>query len=234
MFNKYLNFHRTFECPHQGNQYFVGDISGQHSLLREQLQHVNFSPDKGDVLYCVGDLINRGPESEACINLLWQKWLKSVLGNHEDLLLSFLENPHVIHKLREVGGQWLDKYIPNDPNTLDELISLVYARMFVAFTVKTRHGDIGVIHSNSPDDWQSIINQELNHDEIFDCLWAPTNYELKKTKFIKNIDAVVSGHINSEKIECYGNQIWIDTLARTDKLTILRSDEIFEVINNAK
>lgn len=71
--------------------YAVGDIQGCYSPLASLLDTVNFDPAV-DTLLCVGDLVNRGPESLKVINLL--KSLKNqcltVLGNHDIHLLSMV------------------------------------------------------------------------------------------------------------------------------------------------
>ena len=71
--------------------YAVGDIQGCYDPLVKLLDRVNFDQSK-DTLYCVGDLVNRGPKSLKTIRLL--KSLKnqcvSVLGNHDIHLLSMM------------------------------------------------------------------------------------------------------------------------------------------------
>jgi len=42
--------------------YVVGDIQGCYTPLRRLLDKVKFNP-KDDVLWCVGDVVNRGHES---------------------------------------------------------------------------------------------------------------------------------------------------------------------------
>ena len=71
--------------------YAVGDIQGCYDPLVRLLDKVNFDQSK-DTLLCVGDLVNRGPQS---LNVL--RFLKSlenqcitVLGNHDIHLLAML------------------------------------------------------------------------------------------------------------------------------------------------
>ncbi len=70
--------------------YAVGDIQGCYKPLKLLLKKVNFNPQK-DVLWCVGDMVNRGSDSLKVL-----RYLKSlgdacvcVLGNHDIQLLAY-------------------------------------------------------------------------------------------------------------------------------------------------
>lgn len=69
--------------------YAVGDIQGCYDPLRRVLDKASFDADK-DTLYCVGDLVNRGPSSAAVLRFLrsLNKSCVTVIGNHDIHLLS--------------------------------------------------------------------------------------------------------------------------------------------------
>lgn len=69
--------------------YVVGDIQGCFDSLEALLKKVKFNPEF-DILYCVGDLINRGPKSLETLEFLYSLGdsAKIVLGNHDLHLIS--------------------------------------------------------------------------------------------------------------------------------------------------
>ena len=61
---------------------FVGDIQGCSDALQRLLASVGFAPGS-DVLVPVGDLVNKGPDSDGVLDLLMQLDAQAVLGNHD-------------------------------------------------------------------------------------------------------------------------------------------------------
>jgi len=69
--------------------YVVGDIQGCLQPLKCLLRAVRFNPDR-DVLWSVGDIVNRGPKSLKSLRFLYKmrRSLVVVLGNHDLHLLA--------------------------------------------------------------------------------------------------------------------------------------------------
>jgi len=85
--------------------YAVGDIQGCYGPFRKLLDKISFDPAK-DRLWCVGDLVNRGPQSLEVL-----RYIKSlgntcicVLGNHDLHLLGQAAGkvPYASKSLKEV------------------------------------------------------------------------------------------------------------------------------------
>lgn len=64
---------------------FVGDIQGCLEALDRLLEEVQFGGS--DVLYCAGDLVNRGPDSAGVLRRIRSLDSRVVLGNHDLKLL---------------------------------------------------------------------------------------------------------------------------------------------------
>jgi len=69
-------------------RYVIGDIQGCYKAFTLILDKIAFNPSI-DVLYLVGDLVNRGPESLKVLKWLYknQDSVVTVLGNHDIYLL---------------------------------------------------------------------------------------------------------------------------------------------------
>ena len=69
----------------------VSDIHGCYQCLMDELKRRHFKPYE-DLLISVGDIIDRGPDSVKCLQLMDGKWFRAVRGNHEQMALDAIEN----------------------------------------------------------------------------------------------------------------------------------------------
>ena len=85
--------------------YLIGDVQGCDSALGRLLAKVGFSPSR-DTLYLLGDLVNRGPESEAVLRRLmgYGGAALSLLGNHDLSLLAAAYGHRQPHRDDTIGA----------------------------------------------------------------------------------------------------------------------------------
>jgi hypothetical protein len=69
-----------------GRGFVVGDVHGMFDRVEAALTKIHFDRDR-DRLFCVGDVIDRGPQSPEVVPLLEQPFVYAVCGHHEDELL---------------------------------------------------------------------------------------------------------------------------------------------------
>ncbi|KMZ41682.1 MULTISPECIES: metallophosphoesterase family protein [Bacillales] len=125
--------------------YLVSDIHGQNQAFQKALQDVSFSPQAGDRLFVLGDMIDRGPESkEVLLDLLalrqtYPNQIYLIKGNHEQMLVDWLSgngNPELY--LRYNGGDaTIRSFLENHPlrraflNRVPSLQEQEEARQFI-------------------------------------------------------------------------------------------------------
>ena len=85
--------------------WLLGDLQGCVSALEKFVRLTNFDPTR-DKLWCVGDLINRGPQSLETLQLWRDLGGHAVLGNHE------------VYALAYRAGRW-----PRKPDSLERIFS---------------------------------------------------------------------------------------------------------------
>lgn len=70
-------------------RYVIGDIHGCYDKMISALEYSGFNPSKGDTLYSLGDLCDRGEKSSAVLNYIYllnqnyKNSFKAVFGNHD-------------------------------------------------------------------------------------------------------------------------------------------------------
>lgn len=196
-----------------GRDFAVGDIHGCFSDLQRALDAIGFDPAV-DRLFCVGDLVDRGPESDQVLAWLDRPWFASICGNHDFLAWrSALGNPypevdHLAH-----GGEWLELFSPSARAE----VGMRLQALPLAIEVETSLGLVGLAHADCPfDDWQDMqaaarggIDPESSVGEC--CLWSIERYRQSYAGHVRNLRALVHGHMAIRKSLVLGNVHFIDT-----------------------
>jgi len=99
-------------------QLAIGDVHGCMTALATLLDRL--APTPQDKLIFLGDLIDRGPDSQTVVSTVLklrnQCAVEAILGNHEEMLLIARADPHLFRAWLSFGGrQTLESYgIPFD------------------------------------------------------------------------------------------------------------------------
>ena len=197
----------------KGRDFAVGDIHGCFSALQHALQSVQFN-ESIDRLFSVGDLVDRGPESHLVLHWLAKPWFYAVCGNHDFMAWrAALGDPYpeVDHNMH--GGDWLDAL---DENQLQK-IAIALKALPLAMEVETSLGNIGMVHADCPfDDWNQMHLapwHNISHiSKLGDySLWGTVRHAKQYKTAIKNVRAVVHGHVVLRQPQVLGNVYFIDT-----------------------
>jgi bis(5'-nucleosyl)-tetraphosphatase (symmetrical) len=79
--------------------YLVGDVQGCDAALARLVDAIGFSPSR-DTLFVLGDLVNRGPQSEQVLRRLtgYGASAQCLLGNHDLSLLALAHGKRAAHR----------------------------------------------------------------------------------------------------------------------------------------
>lgn len=200
-----------------GRDFVVGDIHGAYTKLQEALNKIGFNPDK-DRLFCTGDLVDRGSESEQATDWLFKPWFHSVRGNHEQLTIDAYDSGggsdrEYLHQIN--GGYWYS-CLPNDHRAN---IAEVFRTLPYVIEVETDSGLVGVIHAEtSVNDWLLFKRLLEAQDDVTieQCIWGRSKIKAKDESVIKGIYKVYVGHTIVDNPITLGNVEYIDTIAWHD------------------
>ena len=227
----------THATPARTRVYAIGDVHGRADLLRRMHELIVFDAQDADVdrkvLVYLGDYVDRGDASNEVIDFILDQYLPGfetvhLTGNHEEMMLAFLEDP-------TVGPNWMAN--GGDATLLSYGVGGAKARSADA----ERFGEMcHALRGNLPQDHLDFLRTlELWHvegDYMFvhagirpgrdpaeqyrtDLIWIRDEFLSSDADHGK---CVVHGHTISSKVEFRHNRIGIDTGAfSTGKLTCL-------------
>ena len=218
--------------------YAIGDIHGRSDLLAKLLEDIErdaaqTAPDGRRALIFLGDYIDRGPDSRGVVDMALHALPRGfdahfLKGNHEALLLDFLEDPADL-------DQWLaNGAAPTFSSYGVDIAALVRARaepetwrrallaalpedhrrFFAHLELAVAFGDYLFVHAGVRPD------VPLDAQDPNDLVWIRREFLRSEADFGK---VVVHGHTPMPTPEIRANRIGIDTGAVfTDRLTALR------------
>lgn len=194
-----------------GRDFVCSDLHGMLHKFYDALKRVDFDPSK-DRVFCGGDLIDRGDNSERCLRLIEKPWFYSIRGNHEDMLLMGFLQPDGQRMHSSHGGEWFYKL---DKQTREDLARAV-ASLPYAFEIDTPTGIVGMVHADAVVDWKHIREalDGTTPDQYDACIasivWGNQRYKKRLQTPVHGIDRVYVGHVPHRFVETLGNVTYID------------------------
>jgi serine/threonine protein phosphatase 1 len=210
---------QTVAANTRGRDFVVGDIHGWLEPLQAELDAVCFDPAV-DRLFSVGDLIDRGPDSEQCLLLTREPWFFAVRGNHEQIMFNWLNDPDSVNTddwLRYGGRAWLDPgpehYFWRNPQMRRFAEQLDREMPWVIELALSDGRRVGISHSSIPvDDWLDL-KLRLPHEAALReaLIWDRPVRQPTFRHQVEGIDLTVHGHVILPQVQKRGNGIYIDT-----------------------
>jgi serine/threonine protein phosphatase 1 len=148
-----------------GRDFIIGDLHGHYDTLMSLLDARDFDREIDRVI-SVGDLVDRGPQSWLCLQLIREPWFYVVQGNHESHLLDMAravsgalakgrKAVDILDSLQRfidgVDGHWFREWLLDEGNhaELPALIELLDSLPHV-ITVRGGATDYNVVHAELP------------------------------------------------------------------------------------
>lgn len=200
-----------------GRDIIVGDVHGCFTKLQYALQAIGFNPQGGDRLIHVGDLVDRGPESEWAVEWLAQPWVFAVQGNHEDMAIRWPNGNMDLGNYAANGGGWM---IALDRETQRE-VAATFAALPIAIELETADGLVGIVHAECPiSPWQDFtdmledpnLSSGKRQGLVDAAQWSRTRIGCMDESRIDGVIAVVVGHTPMQRMTSLGNTLFIDTM----------------------
>lgn len=229
------------ENENGGLDYAVGDIHGCYTQLLEFLEEIYFDYEV-DRLYSVGDLCDRGPESERMLEFLEKPWFFAVRGNDDQFAVQYMDmraEDQALMGMFEAqytaqGGGWnVDAGI-----ALSEEIASAVEAMPLAIEYNGFGKKLVFVHADIPNiGWEATkhILEAGDYVEINalaeDMMWSRKRVYGERTDFHKGIDYAVVGHTTLDAPGCMENTLYLDTgavygggftILRISDMTLLR------------
>ena len=211
-----------------GRDFVAGDVHGHFPALERALDAVGFRAGV-DRLFCVGDLVDRGPDSPAALEWLERGAFDALVrGNHEEILLEalarrlgLLPEPGYSAEFRHrAGGAWADAVLADA--ALCERWYAALSRLPFALTVETAGGPVGIVHASPcPGAWAETLRRcaDPADDEALEvAVWGRVWSADDPFCLVDGDDVacVVVGHLPVPVPTRTGRVVNVDTGAGTD------------------
>lgn len=169
------------------SKFVIGDIQGCYKEFKNLLKLID--PDKENKFFCVGDLVNRGPESEKVVDYVLKNKVKSVLGNHDLHLMAILAGVRKHNDKKDTMTKIISKN--KSVEILDYFLNFPFAKVLSNETKKTLVVHAGVLPTWSIEDIKAA-NEELtsslksNPEKFLDQMYGDRRKAISKSTNKKN------------------------------------------------
>lgn len=212
--------HKVVFLPNEGRTFVCGDVHGCFDELATEMSRVEFDI-ACDHLIALGDLTDRGIKNFECVKLLAEPWFRSVLGNHDEMMLNAVNPRSDRHFWRANGGGWYDLLGLEEQEEVQFLCEQFVENLPLSMTlVMPDESLIGLLHADAPSDWHAAVEGRQLRAET---LWGRSRIGSRDTATVTNVDRVLVGHTSNNCIVQLGNVIYLDTGAgfRGGRLTMV-------------
>lgn len=202
-----MAFYQKLPANLVGRDFIIGDLHGCYDKLLAVLAAVsfNFATDR---LFSVGDLVDRGPNSLACLALMKEPWFFCVVGNHESMLLTYLglrgSDYHRASDFVANGGDWIYDLTPAEQTQLVTELGPLLLTMPVVLDVDHPVAPFHVVHAELMGfGTDNLLRDDQLNEDLVGTLCTPLTWARRLAKVgVKDVhpaSPVIEGvHIASQ------------------------------------
>jgi len=238
----------NFKANDKGQDYIVGDMHGCYDEFMGLLEDVDF--DKSiDRVFSVGDLCDRGEQSLECLELIFKPWFNSVLGNHEVMLMEYIDKLLSGDSTDECksfyysnGGEWVASEVRFDSIVSSRLFDIYNKLLEVPTVIVVGENEtrFNIVHAELPssinitnDKIDESFKNEKNLEKIIShAYWGRTLFKdyvnfSDGDEFFNGLSLTYCGHSIINRPFLLESHCFIDTGAFTDtgELTMVKALE---------
>jgi bis(5'-nucleosyl)-tetraphosphatase (symmetrical) len=186
--------------------YLIGDLQGCDSALGRLLEKIDFSPSR-DVLFLLGDLVNRGPESLAVLERLMRYGdaARCLLGNHDLNLLA------IAHGVRQ-------------PHRKDTLAEILQSPKLPVLMHWLKHQNMAMLYKATENMSNSMPNNEILmvHAGVLPA-WTATDTIAYANEVETILRTASAAGLSTFLRDMYGDEpvVWSDVIAGTARHRVI-------------
>ncbi|MDD2318870.1 MAG: metallophosphoesterase [Geobacteraceae bacterium] len=151
------------------NRYAIGDIHGGATTFRALLGKLGLR--RGDRLYLLGDLIDRGPDSRGVLDTILNLreagfTVRPIRGNHEDMLLRNISGDHDAwspHWMEQLGAHMLQSFGIREVGELPER----YVNLLLSLPLMELEDDYLLVHAGLAFNTTDPIHDSQPHNLLW-------------------------------------------------------------------
>jgi serine/threonine protein phosphatase 1 len=200
----------TYGPNRDGRDFVVGDIHGCFSLLERGLADIEFDPER-DRLFSVGDLVDRGPESERALEFLAKPWFHAVRGNHEWVAMAFALGELKAEDYAEHGGAWLIAKTDFERS----MYAVAFSDLPLAIEIDYgADGLYAIVHADCPSpSWAEFRQRLIDGVETAErcAMWSRDRVKRIVSGPVAGLTALIVGHTPVDDVSALDNVLYIDT-----------------------
>lgn len=210
----------TLPLDRSKRHFVFGDMHGMYDAFLKLLEMVNYNPET-DIVYSVGDLIDRGPKSYELIEWFSQPNRHAIIGNHELMAI----DPRSMGMWMQNGGQATRASLINHGETLSWLHEKIYTMSwFIDVGDDGEEDAFRLVHAEIPPAWseekfQQVINNALDcfDNEFNNMLWSRSTYKNYNIGLIPPFSPnrsgrnVFVGHSSMKQVTTIGDMTFLDS-----------------------